>query len=255
MKFENSTFIVTGGASGLGEATVRRFHAAGANVVIADLNVERGEKLAAELGSRAVFARTDVTSDADGQACVAKALASFGGLQGLVNCAGVGTPEKVLGKNGPQPLANFAKTVGINLIGSFNMLRLAADAMSKGNPNAAGERGVIVNTASVAAYDGQIGQPAYAASKAGVVGLTLPAARELARFGIRVCTIAPGLFFTPMMESLPAEVQESLAKSVPFPPRLGRPDEYAQMAAHIVENEMLNGETIRLDGALRMAPK
>ena len=255
MKFENSTFIVTGGASGLGEATVRRFHAAGANVVIADLNVERGEKLAAELGSRAVFARTDVTSDADGQACLAKALASFGGLQGLVNCAGVGTPEKVLGKNGPQPLANFAKTVGINLIGSFNMLRLAADAMSKGNPNAAGERGVIVNTASVAAYDGQIGQPAYAASKAGVVGLTLPAARELARFGIRVCTIAPGLFFTPMMESLPAEVQESLAKSVPFPPRLGRPDEYAQMAAHIVENEMLNGETIRLDGALRMAPK
>lgn len=255
MKFENSTFIVTGGASGLGEATVRRFHAAGANVVIADLNVERGEKLAAELGSRAVFARTDVTTDADGQACVAKALASFGGLQGLVNCAGVGTPEKVLGKNGPQPLANFAKTVGINLIGTFNMLRLAADAMSKGNPNAAGERGVIVNTASVAAYDGQIGQPAYAASKAGVVGLTLPVARELARFGIRVCTIAPGLFFTPMMESLPAEVQESLAKSVPFPPRLGRPDEYAQMAAHIVENEMLNGETIRLDGALRMAPK
>ena len=255
MKFENSTFIVTGGASGLGEATVRRFHAAGANVVIADLNVERGEKLAAELGSRAVFARTDVTADADGQACVAKALASFGGLQGLVNCAGVGTPEKVLGKNGPQPLANFAKTVGINLIGTFNMLRLAADAMSKGNPNAAGERGVIVNTASVAAYDGQIGQPAYAASKAGVVGLTLPVARELARFGIRVCTIAPGLFFTPMMESLPAEVQESLAKSMPFPPRLGRPDEYAQMAAHIVENEMLNGETIRLDGALRMAPK
>jgi len=223
--------------------------------VIADLNVERGEKLAAELGPRAAFARTDVTADADGQACVAKALASFGALHGLVNCAGVGTPEKVLGKNGPQPLANFAKTVGINLIGTFNMLRLAADAMSKGNPNAAGERGVIVNTASVAAFDGQIGQPAYAASKAGVVGMTLPAARELARFGIRVCTIAPGLFFTPMMESLPAEVQESLAKSVPFPPRLGRPDEYAQMAAHIVENEMLNGETIRLDGALRMAPK
>jgi NAD(P)-dependent dehydrogenase (short-subunit alcohol dehydrogenase family) len=161
----------------------------------------------------------------------------------------------VLGKNGPQPLANFAKTVGINLIGSFNMLRLAADAISKGTPNAAGERGVIINTASVAAFDGQIGQPAYAASKAGVVGMTLPAARELARFGIRVCTIAPGLFYTPMMESLPVEVQDSLAKSVPFPPRLGRPDEYAQLAAHIVENEMLNGETIRLDGALRMAPK
>ncbi len=255
MKFENSTFIVTGGASGLGEATVRRFHSAGANVVIADMNAERGAALAAELGARALFVRTDVTADADAQACVAKASASFGGLQGLVNCAGVGTPEKVLGKNGPQPLANFAKTVGINLIGTFNMLRLAADAMSKGNPNAAGERGVIVNTASVAAFDGQIGQPAYAASKAGVVGLTLPVARELARFGIRVCTIAPGLFYTPMMESLPAEVQDSLAKSVPFPPRLGRPDEFAQLAAHIVENEMLNGETIRLDGALRMAPK
>ena len=255
MKFENSTFIVTGGASGLGEATVRRFHGAGANVVIADLNSERGEKLAAELGSRAAFARTDVTADADGQACVARALSAFGGLHGLVNCAGVGTPEKVLGKNGPQPLANFAKTVGINLIGTFNMLRLAADAISKGQPNAAGERGVIINTASVAAFDGQIGQPAYAASKAGVVGMTLPVARELARFGIRVCTIAPGLFYTPMMESLPAEVQDSLAKSVPFPPRLGRPDEYAQLAAHIVENEMLNGETIRLDGALRMAPK
>jgi NAD(P)-dependent dehydrogenase (short-subunit alcohol dehydrogenase family) len=255
MKFENSTFIITGGASGLGEATVRRFHGAGANVVIADLNVERGSALAVELGARAAFARSDVTSDADGQACVATALARFSALHGLINCAGVGTPEKVLGKNGPQPLANFAKTVGINLIGTFNMLRLAADAMSKGTPNAAGERGVIVNTASVAAYDGQIGQPAYAASKAGVVGLTLPAARELARYGIRVCTIAPGLFFTPMMESLPAEVQDSLAKSVPFPPRLGRPDEYAQLAAHIVENEMLNGETIRLDGALRMAPK
>ena len=255
MKFDNSTFIVTGGASGLGEATVRRFHGAGANVVIADLNSERGEKLAAELGSRAAFARTDVTADADGQACVARALSAFGGLHGLVNCAGVGTPEKVLGKNGPQPLANFAKTVGINLIGTFNMLRLAADAISKGQPNAAGERGVIINTASVAAFDGQIGQPAYAASKAGVVGMTLPVARELARFGIRVCTIAPGLFYTPMMESLPAEVQDSLAKSVPFPPRLGRPDEYAQLAAHIVENEMLNGETIRLDGALRMAPK
>jgi NAD(P)-dependent dehydrogenase (short-subunit alcohol dehydrogenase family) len=255
MKFENSTFIVTGGASGLGEATIRRFHAAGANVVIADLNTERGSALAVELGARAAFQRTDVTADADGQACVAAAVARFGGLQGLVNCAGVGTPEKVLGKNGPQPLANFAKTVGINLIGTFNMLRLAADAISKGNPNAAGERGVIINTASVAAFDGQIGQPAYAASKAGVVGMTLPVARELARFGIRVCTIAPGLFYTPMMESLPAEVQDSLAKSVPFPPRLGRPDEYAQLAAHIVENEMLNGETIRLDGALRMAPK
>jgi len=255
MKFENSTFIVTGGASGLGEATVRRFHGAGANVVIADLNVERGEALAVELGARATFARTNVSAEADALACVDKAVATFGGLQGLINCAGVGTPEKVLNKTGPQALANFQKVIDINLIGTFNMLRLAADAMSKGQPNAAGERGVIVNTASVAAFDGQIGQPAYAASKAGVVGLTLPVARELARFGIRVCTIAPGLFHTPMMESLPAEVQESLGKSVPFPPRLGRPDEFAQLAAQIVENEMLNGETIRLDGAIRMAPK
>lgn len=255
MQFKDSTFIVTGGASGLGEATVRAFHGKGANVVIADLNSERGEKLAAELGSRAVFQRTDVTSDTDGQACVAKAVSAFGTLHGLVNCAGVGTPEKVLNKTGPQPLGNFSKIVAINLIGSFNMLRLAADAISKSNPNAAGERGVIINTASVAAYDGQIGQPAYAASKAGVVGMTLPVARELARFGIRVCTIAPGLFFTPMMETLPVEAQESLAKSVPFPPRLGRPEEYASLAAHIVENEMLNGETIRLDGAIRMAPR
>ncbi len=255
MKFENSSFIVTGGASGLGEATVRAFHARGAKVVIADLNAERGEKLAAELGTRAAFQRTDVASESDAQACVAKAVASFGGLQGLINCAGIGIAEKVLNKDGPQKLANFARVININLVGSFNMIRLAAEAMSKGEANAAGERGVIVNTASVAAWDGQIGQPAYAASKAGIVGMTLPIARELARFGIRVCTIAPGLFYTPMMESLPAEVQDSLGKSVPFPPRLGRPDEFAQLAAHIIENEMLNGESIRLDGALRMAPK
>jgi NAD(P)-dependent dehydrogenase (short-subunit alcohol dehydrogenase family) len=255
MQFENSTFIVTGGASGLGEATVRDFHGKGANVVIADLNSERGEKLAAALGARAAFQRTDVAAEADAQACVAKALAAFGSLQGLVNCAGVGIAEKVLNKDGPQKLANFARVININLVGTFNMIRLAAEAMSKGEPNAAGERGVIVNTASVAAWDGQIGQPAYAASKAGIVGMTLPIARELARFGIRVCTVAPGLFYTPMMESLPSEVQESLGKSVPFPPRLGRPEEFAQLAAHIVENEMLNGESIRLDGAVRLAPK
>ncbi len=259
MKFENSSFIVTGGASGLGEATVRAFHARGANVVIADLNVERGEKLAAELsnelGSRAVFQRTDVSSEADAQACVAKAVSSFGSLQGLINCAGIGIAEKVLNKDGPQKLANFARVININLVGTFNMIRLAAEAMSKGEANTSGERGVIVNTASVAAWDGQIGQPAYAASKAGIVGMTLPIARELARFGIRVCTIAPGLFYTPMMESLPPEVQESLGKSMPFPPRLGRPEEFAQLAAHIVDNEMLNGESIRLDGAVRLAPK
>lgn len=255
MKFENSTFIVTGGASGLGEATVRRFHGAGANLVIADLNAERGEQLAAELGARAVFQRTDVAAESDAQACVAQVLASFGGLQGLINCAGIGIAEKVLNKDGPQKLANFTRVININLVGTFNMIRVAAEAMSKGEPNAAGERGVIVSTASVAAWDGQIGQPAYAASKAGIVGMTLPVARELARFGIRVCAIAPGLFYTPMMESLPPEVQESLGKSVPFPPRLGRPDEFAQLAAHIVENEMLNGESIRLDGAVRLAPK
>lgn len=255
MKFENSTFIITGGASGLGEAAVRQFHGAGAKLVIADLNAERGERLAAELGTRAVFQRTDVASESDAQACVAQALASFGGLQGLINCAGIGIAEKVLNKDGPQKLANFARIININLVGTFNMIRVAAEAMSKGEPNGAGERGVIVNTASVAAWDGQIGQPAYAASKAGIVGMTLPVARELARFGIRVCTIAPGLFYTPMMESLPPEVQESLGKSVPFPPRLGRPDEFARLAAHIVENEMLNGESIRLDGAVRLAPK
>ena len=255
MKFDNSTFIVTGGASGLGEATVRAFHGKGANIVIADLNVERGSALAIELGARAAFQRTDVSAEADALACVAQALARFGGLQGLINCAGIGIAEKVLNKDGPQKLANFSRVININLIGTFNMIRIAAEAMSKGNPNAAGERGVIVNTASVAAWDGQIGQAAYAASKSGIVGMTLPIARELARFGIRVCTIAPGLFYTPMMESLPAEVQESLGKSVPFPPRLGRPDEFAQLAAHIVENEMLNGESIRLDGAVRLAPK
>ena len=255
MKFAGSTFIVTGGASGLGEATVRRFHGAGANVVIADLDAKRGEALATELGSRAVFQRTDVVSEADGEACVAKAIASFGGLSGLVNCAGIGVSARMLGKEGPQRLADFARAVNINLVGTYNMIRLAAHAMSTGVANATGERGVIVCTASVAAFDGQIGQAAYSASKGGVVSMTLPIAREVARFGIRVCTIAPGLFSTPMMDTLPADVQEALGKAVPFPPRLGRPDEFAALAVHIVENEMLNGETIRLDGAIRLAPK
>ena len=255
MELKGSTFIVTGGASGLGEATARRLAAAGANVVIADVNAERGNALAAELGACAAFIRTDVTSEADGKAAVQLALEKFSGLQGLVNCAGIGPPEKVLGKEGPHRLETFARVIGINLIGSFNMLRLAAEAMARGNPNAAGERGVIVSTASIAAYDGQIGQAAYSASKGGIVGMTLPIARELARSGIRVVTIAPGLFLTPLLESLPKEAQESLGKSVPFPPRLGRPDEYAALVQHIAENEMLNGEVIRLDGALRMAPK
>lgn len=255
MELKGSTFIVTGGASGLGEATARRLAGAGANVVIADVNADRGAALAAELGACAAFIKTDVTSEADGKAAVQLALEKFSGLQGLVNCAGIGPPEKVLGKEGPHRLETFARVIGINLIGSFNMLRLAAEAMARGNPNAAGERGVIVSTASIAAYDGQIGQAAYAASKGGIVGMTLPIARELARSGIRVVTIAPGLFLTPLLESLPKEAQESLGKSVPFPPRLGRPDEYAALVQHIAENEMLNGEVIRLDGALRMAPK
>ncbi|MBL8485629.1 MAG: SDR family NAD(P)-dependent oxidoreductase, partial [Rhodocyclaceae bacterium] len=225
MELKGSTFIVTGGASGLGEATARRLAAGGANVVIADVNADRGAALAAELGAGAAFIRTDVTSEADGKAAVQLALEKFSGLQGLVNCAGIGPPEKVLGKEGPHRLETFARVIGINLIGSFNMLRLAAEAMARGNPNAAGERGVIVSTASIAAYDGQIGQAAYSASKGGIVGMTLPIARELARAGIRVVTIAPGLFLTPLLESLPKEAQESLGKSVPFPPRLGRPDE------------------------------
>jgi NAD(P)-dependent dehydrogenase (short-subunit alcohol dehydrogenase family) len=255
MKFAGNTFIVTGGASGLGEATVRALHGAGANVVIADLNVEQGEKLVAELGGRAAFARTNVADEADAKAAVDLAGSRFGGLQGLVNCAGIGNAGKVLGKDGPQPLADFARSVQINLIGTFNMIRLAAEAMSKGTPEADGERGVIVNTASVAAYEGQIGQAAYAASKGGIVSMTLPIARELARFGIRVMTIAPGLFITPMMRGLPPEVQKSLGENTPFPPRLGEPEEFAKLALSIIDNVMLNGETIRLDGAVRLAAR
>jgi NAD(P)-dependent dehydrogenase (short-subunit alcohol dehydrogenase family) len=255
MQLQGSTFIVTGGASGLGEATIRVLHGGGASVVIADVQVERGEALARELGTQARFAKTDVTSEADGAAVVALALSAFGGLQGLVNCAGIAIGEKTVGKEGPHRLDTFSRVIGINLIGTFNMIRLAADAMAKGKPNAAGERGVIVNTASVAAFDGQIGQVAYAASKAAVAGMTLPIARDLSRLGIRICTIAPGIFLTPMLKGLPQDVQDSLGQQVPFPPRLGRPEEFAALAKHIVENEMLNGETIRLDGAIRMAPK
>jgi len=255
MKFKNSTFIVTGGASGLGAATVEAFHERGANLVIADRDVERGEALATRLGSRVAFVPTDVSDVSSAKACVQSASERFGGLQGLVNCAGIGVAEKILGKEGPQPLDHFARVVTVNLIGSFNMLTQAAAAMSAGTASETGERGVIINTASAAAFEGQIGQAAYAASKGGVVSLTLPAARELARFGIRVATIAPGLFITPMMATLPADVQDSLGKSVPFPSRLGRPDEFAALAVHIVENEMINGETMRLDGALRLAAR
>ena len=255
MQIGESVFLVTGGASGLGGATARMLVAGGGKVVIADLKEAEGNALAAELGASAKFVRTDVTDEASAKAAVAGALAGFGSLHGLVNCAGIAHGEKVVGKEGPHALASFVRTININLIGSFNITRLAAEAMSRNAPNAGGERGVIVFTASVAAFDGQIGQPAYSASKAGVVGMTLPIARELARYGIRVMTIAPGIFETPMVGQIPPDIAESLGKMVPFPPRLGRPDEFASLVGEIIRNEMLNGEVIRLDGAIRMAPK
>ena len=247
--------IVTGGASGLGEATVRRLVADGARVVIADLNATAGQALANQLGDQAVFVETDVTTDDSIRQAVQTAAERFGGARVLVNCAGIGPSERILGKTGPHDLERFVRAVQVNLIGTFNALRLAAQVIAELEPLPSGERGVIVNTASIAAFDGQIGQAAYAASKGGVVGMTLPAARELARFGIRVVTIAPGIFQTPMLAALPPAAQESLGQQVPFPSRLGRPDEFAALVAHIVQNEMLNGETIRLDGALRMAPR
>jgi len=253
MNIRGSTFIVTGGASGLGAATVEMIAAGGGNAVIAD--IKGGEALAAKLGKQAVFQPTDVANEDQARACVERAVQAFGGLQGLVNCAGIAVGEKTIGKEGPHSLASFTRVITVNLIGSFNMIRLAADAMAKGNPNPAGERGVIVNTASVAAFDGQIGQAAYSASKGGIVGMTLPIARDLSRSGIRVVTIAPGIFETPMLLGMPKEIQDSLGKQVPFPSRLGRPAEYAALVRHICENEMLNGETIRLDGAIRMGPK
>jgi NAD(P)-dependent dehydrogenase (short-subunit alcohol dehydrogenase family) len=255
MQIKDSTFIVTGGASGLGEGTVRMLVQAGANAVIADVQADKGEALAKQLGAKTRFVKCDVTSESDGQGAMDAALKNFNGLQGLVNCAGIAIAERTVKKDGPHALASFARVININLIGTFNMIRLAAVAMAKGQPNAVGERGVIVNTASVAAYDGQIGQAAYSASKGGVVGMTLPVARDLSRDGIRVCTIAPGIFETPMLLGMSKDVQDALAKQVPFPPRLGRPADYAQLVRQIVENEMLNGEVIRLDGAIRMAPK
>src|SRR3989441_9823151 len=255
MQLKGSTFIVTGGASGLGEGTVKMLAEAGANVVIADLEADKGEALAKQLGTKARFVKCDVTSEADGQAVVDAALKNFNALQGLVNCAGIAIAERTVKKDGPHALASFSRVININLVGTFNMIRIAAVAMAKGQPNAAGERGVIVNTASGAAYDGQIGQAAYSASKGGIVGMTLPVARDLAELGIRVVTIAPGIFDTPLLGTLPEPVRQSLAKQVPFPQRLGRPSEFAALACHIIENAMLNGETIRLDGAIRMAPR
>lgn len=255
MKVKNSVFVVSGGASGLGAATVRMLAGRGGRVVIADTNEVAGCALADELAGAAHFTAADVSSEGDAQAVVKAALDHFGSLQGLVNCAGIAPAEKLVGKDGPHRLESFVRTVSVNLVGTFNMARLAAAAMSAGQPDQSGARGVIVNTASVAAFDGQIGQAAYAASKGGVAAMTLPLARELARWGIRVMTIAPGIFETPMLQGMPAEIQEALGRTVPFPPRLGRPEEYAALVLHIVENQMLNGEVIRLDGALRMEPK
>jgi NAD(P)-dependent dehydrogenase (short-subunit alcohol dehydrogenase family) len=255
MDLNGSTFIVTGGSSGLGAATARMIAGAGGNVVIADIKEAEGRGLVAEIGSAARYAMTDVADEASAGAAVACAVDAFGGLQGLVNCAGIVHAEKIVGKEGPHSFAGFVRSININLIGSFNLTRFAAEAMSKGVPNAGGERGVIVFTASVAAFDGQVGQAAYAASKGGLVAMTLPIARELARFGIRVMTIAPGIFQTPMMAGLSQDVQESLGKMVPFPSRLGKAEEFASLVGEIVRNPMLNGEVIRLDGAIRMAPR
>ncbi len=255
MQIQDRVFLITGGASGLGAGTARLLVSRGARVLLADLNQAAGDALAAELGGSARFMQTNVADEGSAKAAVEAAVASFGALHGLVNCAGIAPAEKVLGKNGPHALESFSRTIGVNLIGSFNMIRLAAEVMSRGEADAGGERGVIVNTASVAAYDGQIGQAAYEASKGGVVGMTLPVARELARFGIRVMTIAPGIFETPMLLGMPKEVQDALGRMVPFPSRLGKPHEYAALVQQIIENPMLNGEVIRLDGAIRMQPK
>ena len=255
MELKSRVFVVTGAGSGLGAAVTRMLAGEGASVLGLDVNGAAGEALAAELGANVRFRQTDVTSEADAAAALAFARQVFGHVHGLVNCAGVAPSEKLLGRNGPHGLESFVRAVSINLIGTFNMMRLAAEIMAKEEPDDNGERGVIVNTASIAAFDGQIGQAAYAASKGGVAAMTLPVARELARFGIRVVTIAPGIFETPMMAGMSQDVQDALAASVPFPPRLGRPSEYAALVKHICENTMLNGEVIRLDGALRMAPR
>ncbi|HMQ31928.1 MAG TPA: 3-hydroxyacyl-CoA dehydrogenase [Chloroflexaceae bacterium] len=255
MEIGGKAFLITGGGSGLGAATARALVGAGGRVVLADVNAAAGEATAAELGAAARFAPTDVTDEGQVRAAVAAAVEGFGGLYGAVNCAGIGGGARVLGKEGPMPLEHFSRIVMVNLVGSFNVIRLAAEAMARNAPGEDGERGVIVNTASVAAFDGQIGQAAYSASKGGVVGMTLPIARELARFGIRVMTIAPGTFDTPMLAALPDDVRRSLGEQVPFPSRLGRPEEYGALVRHIVENQMLNGEVIRLDGAIRMAPR
>jgi NAD(P)-dependent dehydrogenase (short-subunit alcohol dehydrogenase family) len=255
MQVSGKTFLITGGASGLGEGTARKLVEAGASVVIADINGEKGNKVAEDLGERAVFVPTDVTNEESVQTAIQTATGTFSALHGAVSCAGVGIAIRTISKMGPHPLDAFQTVLHINLIGTFNVLRLAAHTMAKNEPDETGERGIIINTASVAAYDGQIGQCAYSASKAGIVGLTLPAARDLSRHAIRVMTVAPGLFDTPLLGALPQRIRQSLAETVPFPNRLGTPSEFADLVKHIIENPMLNGETIRLDGALRMPPK
>lgn len=255
MQIQGKAFLVTGGASGLGRAAAETIVHAGGFVVLLDVNAETGRAAEQSIGQSARFAQADVTNEAQVQAAVDLAVSSFGALHGVVNAAGIGPAAKVLGKNGPHPLDLFEKTIRINLVGTFNVIRLAAATIARTAPEANGERGVIINTASIAAFDGQIGQPAYAASKGGIAALTLPVAREFASLGIRVVTIAPGIFDTPLLAALPEAARTSLGQQVPFPSRLGRPAEYAALARHIIENEMLNGEVIRLDGALRMAPR
>ncbi|HJU29141.1 MAG TPA: 3-hydroxyacyl-CoA dehydrogenase [Candidatus Binataceae bacterium] len=255
MNLKDAVAIITGGGSGLGEATAREFASAGAKLVILDLPNSPGPKVAESFGEKGLFAPADVVSPEQVEQAVAKAAERFGTVHIAVNCAGIGRAQRTVTKEGPHSLDLFAKVVQVNLIGTFNVIRLAAQQMAKNSPNSEGERGVILNTASIAAFDGQIGQAAYSASKGGVVGLTLPVARDLASFGVRVCTIAPGTFDTPMLALLPDQARKALGAQIPFPPRLGRPAEYASLARQIVENSMLNGETIRLDGALRMAPR
>ena len=255
MQIENSVFLVTGAGSGLGAATARMFVAAGGRVLIADVNRAGGEAVAAELGAQALFAHTDVTDEASARNAVDLAVSRFGALHGLVNCAGIAPAEKVVGRDGPHRLGAFVWVVQVNLIGTFNMIRLAAVAIGRNEPDADGERGVLISTASISAFEGQIGQAAYAASKGGVVGMTLPIARELSRSGIRVNTIAPGIMETPMLLGMPPEVQESLGKMVPFPSRLGKPSEFAALVRHITENKYINGEVIRIDGAIRMGAR
>jgi 3-hydroxyacyl-CoA dehydrogenase / 3-hydroxy-2-methylbutyryl-CoA dehydrogenase len=255
MEVAGCVALVTGGASGLGEACVRDLLKAGAKIAIVDLNDEKGEAVASELGGKAIYLRVDVTNEQSVIKAIERVIRRFGTINIVVNCAGIPTPGKVLSKMGPLPLQDFTKVIQINLIGTFNVIRLAVERMVKNEPNEDGERGVIINTASLAAFEGQIGQPAYSASKAGVVGLTLPIARELAAHGIRCMTIAPGLFKTPMVESLPEAVQKSLGEMPPFPKRPGKPSEFAQLVRHIIENPMLNGEVIRIDAAMRMSAK